>query len=128
MTSTPTVNQLKRAIQISEQIADLEAELASILKGAAPESQQTLSGTDAPKRTRRKRRAMSAEAREKIAAAQRARWAKAKGRSTAGTKSSDNGTKQQSKARKGGITAAGRAKLAAMMKARWAARKKNAAR
>jgi hypothetical protein len=57
---------------------------------------------------------MSAQARAKIAAAMRARWAKRKGRTTA--------TKAAKK--KGGLTAAGRKRLSQLMKARWAARRK----
>ena len=66
-------------------------------------------------------RRMSAAARAKIAAAQRARWAKQKGTGAKNAKA----TKKQSSARKG-MSAAARKKLSAMMKARWAARKKAA--
>jgi hypothetical protein len=57
---------------------------------------------------------MSPQARAKIAAAMRARWAKKKGR-TAAAKTAK---------RKSGITAAGRKRLSQLMKARWAARRK----
>jgi hypothetical protein len=57
---------------------------------------------------------MSPQARAKIAAAMRARWARKKGRT---------GRTSTAK-RKGGITAAGRKKLSQLMKARWAARRK----
>lgn len=61
--------QLRRATAIKERIETLEQELNSLLGvSEAP--------TDGP--VVRRRRKMSAEAREKIAAAQRARWAKAK--------------------------------------------------
>lgn len=67
---------------------------------------------------------MSSEARERIAAAQRARWAKTNGAAKApaakGSKPARKGKK------KSGLTPEGRAKLAAAMKARWAARKKGA--
>ncbi len=63
----------------------------------------------------RKRRTMSAAARAKIAAAQRARWAKQKG--TAAPKKAGA---------RGPMSAAARKKLSRMMKARWAARKKAA--
>jgi hypothetical protein len=57
---------------------------------------------------------MSAQARAKIAAAMRMRWAKRKGGTAAATPVK----------RKGGITAAGRKRLSQLMKARWAARRK----
>jgi hypothetical protein len=63
---------------------------------------------------------MSAAARAKIAAAQRARWAKQKGQSPA------KQTKTASKKASGrkGMSPAARKRLSALMKARWAARKK----
>jgi hypothetical protein len=59
-----TVNQLKRAAAIKEQIEDLNKELRAILR--------------APARSRpgrKRKRTMSAAVKKKIAAAQRARWA-----------------------------------------------------
>jgi hypothetical protein len=67
------------------------------------------------------RRTMSAEARAKIAAAQRRRWAKQKRQ--AGTTSGN--VKVMPKSRRG-MSAAGRRKISEMMKARWAARKRAA--
>jgi len=58
--------QLRRVATIKEQIAALESQLSKLLGVGKPA---------APKAVRRKRRRMSAEARAKIAAAQRARWA-----------------------------------------------------
>jgi len=57
---------------------------------------------------------MSPQARAKIAAAMRARWAKRKGKAA----------HVSTAKRKGGITAAGRKRLSQLMKARWAARRK----
>jgi hypothetical protein len=68
---------------------------------------------------------MPPEAREKIAAAQRARWAKSKGGAKAEKAASPKAGKRGRKKRSG-LTAEGRARLAAAMKARWAARKKGA--
>jgi len=68
----------------------------------------------------RKRRTMSASARAKIAAAQRARWAKQKGKATA--KKAEPHRKKTTGRKP--MSAAMRKKLSAMMKARWAARKK----
>jgi len=65
---------------------------------------------------------MSASARAKIAAAQRARWAKQKG--TAAPKKAVPAQKRASGRKP--MSPAMRKKLSAMMKARWAARKKAA--
>ena len=70
----------------------------------------------------RKRRTMSASARAKIAAAQRAGWAKQKGK--AATKKAEPQGKKT--AGRKPMSAAMRKKLSAMMKARWAARRKGA--
>jgi hypothetical protein len=59
-----TVNQLKRAAAIKEQIDDLNKELRGILSVPA----RSRPG-------RKKKRTLSAAAKKKIAAAQRARWA-----------------------------------------------------
>jgi len=70
----------------------------------------------------RKRRTISASTRAKMAAAQRARWAKQKGQAVpkkvAPAQKKTTGRKPMS--------AAMRKKLSALMKARWAARKKGA--
>ena len=60
-----TANQLKRAAAIKEQIDKLNKELASILGVTA--------NSETPSKNRR---TMSASARRRIAAAQKARWAK----------------------------------------------------
>lgn len=86
--SNISVDQLKRAVAVREQIESLESELAAILG-------ESRGGGRGGRRT------MSASARAKIAAAQRARWAKQKG-----------------KRRK--MSASARAKIAAAARARWA--------
>jgi len=93
-----SVEQLRRIISLKEQIEDLSNQLAGILgNGAAgPEVAQG-------------KRKMSAAARARIAAAQKARWAKVKAAS---------GTAAPKKRRK--TNAAWRAKLAAAARARWA--------
>lgn len=76
-TSLPSIDQLTRAIEVSKQIEKLEAELTSILGGVSlPKASRKTPKAD--KVDGRKTRVMSPEAREKIAAAQRARWAKQK--------------------------------------------------
>lgn len=87
---TPSLDQLKRAITIKEQIQSLEAELASILSGAFGAGNTVLAGKRkytkkgsteaAPKEAKPKkvRKQMSEEGRAKIVAAQKKRWAKIK--------------------------------------------------
>ena len=77
-TNIPSVNNLKRALKISEEIQELQAEMLSILGTTGePKAKRAYNkksaGAAAPKK-----RMMSPEAREKIAAAQRKRWAKQK--------------------------------------------------
>lgn len=80
-TSRPSVDQLKRALKLSEQIQKLEAELAAILGNTSVArtvrayTRKKKSATDAPAR---RKRIISPEGKERIAAAQRARWAKLK--------------------------------------------------
>src|SRR6266478_8245283 len=98
-----SLKTLEEALSIRRQIGSLEKRLDAILR-TSPSSSPT----------RRGKRRMSPQARAKIAAAMRARWAKRKGK--AGRISSANRT--------GGLTAAGRKRLSQLMKARWAARRK----
>lgn len=93
--SSLSAEQLRRAAAIKDQIDTLENELGKILGGAA------VSGS-----TSGGKRVMSASARARIAAAQKARWAKVKGNGGGGTR------------RK--MSPAARAKIAAAAKARWA--------
>jgi len=101
-----TVNQLKRAAAIKQQIEDLNRELGSILGEPA----KSAAG---PKNQRR----MSAAVRKKIAAAQKARWAKVQGAKRS-TLSAKRAPKAKSK-----MSPATRARLSAKLKAYWAAKK-----
>lgn len=112
--SNLSIEQLKRAVSIKEQIATLEDQLVSILgtrqvgNGRIAEGDKILNGkTSAPT----KRRKMSAAGRAKIAAVQKARWAKVK---TSGA------AKPSAAPKRKGMSAAGRAKIAAAARARWA--------
>ncbi|MBX7211199.1 MAG: hypothetical protein K1X78_23030 [Verrucomicrobiaceae bacterium] len=71
--SRPSVDQLKRALQISEQIQKLETEMASILGSSAVSS-----GSSKPGPVKRKKSKISAEGLANIIAAQKRRWAKVK--------------------------------------------------
>jgi len=100
-----SIDQLRRALHIKEQIDSLQSHLTSLLSGAIQNPQSKIqNGTG--------RRTMSASARARIAAAQRARWAKLKGRSS----SIQNGAHR----RRNKMSAAGRAAIAAAARARWA--------
>jgi len=95
-----TVVQLHRAIAIKEQIEALEQELSLVV------------GNETPIKSGRRKYGMSAAGRARIAAAQRARWAKAK--------SAEVRLTAQPKKGKRKMSAAGRAAISAAAKARWA--------
>src|SRR5712692_10076424 len=98
-----SLKSLEEALNIRRQIGSLEKRLGALVGTSASTTS-----------TRRGKRRMSAQARAKIAAAMRARWAKRKGRTAHVSTAKRNG----------GITAAGRKRLSQLMKARWAARRK----
>ena len=120
--SNLSLEQLKHAVALKEQIELLERELARVL-GGAPTSAASAARAVAPS----KRGEISAAGRARIAAAQRARWAKQK--KAAGPKATAKARPAQkpstaSKSAKGVISAAGRARLSALAKARWAKARK----
>ena len=94
-----TSEQLIEAAKLKEQIAKLETRLTAIL-GSSSASDHAPTG----------RRTMSKAARAKIAAAQRARWAKAKRKSAT----------RPAKRKKRTLSPAAKAKISAAAKARWA--------
>ena len=102
-----TSAQLKRAADIKDKISALEKELAGIL--GSPVTATT--AAPAPKMKSK----LNAAARAKIAAAQKARWAKVKTAKPAAKAPAKPVVKKKFK-----ISAAGRAKIAAAAKARWA--------
>jgi hypothetical protein len=94
-----TTDQLRRVLAIKLQIEQLQGQLLSIMGDAGISTEFTFK--------RRKRRRMSAAGRAKIAAAQRARWAKVKGKAKP--------AKSMDRRRSPAV----RAKLAAAARARW---------
>jgi hypothetical protein len=92
-----TVDQLKRAVLLREKIDSLERELGQLLGGSE-------GATPTPKG----RRKMSAASRALIAAAQKARWAKTRGKKT------DKAGKPKRK-----MSASARAAISAAAKERW---------
>jgi hypothetical protein len=105
--SSFTTAQLRHAANLKEKIEALNMELGSILGTSAPVSIQK------PKKGK-----MSAAGRARIAAAQRARWAKVKGAKLSTKPAAKTPTKRS------GLSAAARAKLSAIAKARWAKAKR----
>jgi hypothetical protein len=104
-----TVEQLRRVVAIKEQIGHLEAVLDKISRGGSRRGRPPADGVARLGRPRGRR--LSAAAKARIAAGQRARWAKIKGRTAAPA----NGRK-----RKRRVSAATKARLAAVARARWA--------
>jgi hypothetical protein len=102
-----TPAQLKHAANVKEQIAALEDELQSIVRGGAGRARN-----GAPTASRMRRNRMSAAGRARIIAAQRARWAKYK-------KSHSRG-RSASAVKRRTLSAAAKAKIAAAARARWA--------
>jgi hypothetical protein len=96
-----SVQQLRRIINLKDKIAALENKLSKLV-GSTTEP----FAARAPK----KRRKMSAAGKARIVAAQKARWAKVKGKKSTG--------KPAKKARRK-MSAAWRAKIAEAAKARW---------
>jgi len=123
-----SLDTLKEAVSIKENIAKLEVRLHKILAydGDNPWFIALQSKT-AIKKGRRK---MSKAARALIAAAQKARWAKVKGTVVAAEKAVVKSVvvaeKAVVKSVKKGISAAGRARIAAAQKLRWSKVKKAA--
>ena len=92
-----SLEQLEEALVLRRKIDLLEKRFGALIG--------TISPSSAIQRSRHK---MSAATRAKIAAAQRARWARTKG------------TISKPAKKKGGLTPAGRRRLSQLMKARWA--------
>ena len=102
-----TINQLKRAAALKEQVEALNKELGTILGASAKSGAAS-----------KKKRTMSASAKKKIAAAQRARWSNLR-RANPATLS----VKPAAIAKKKTMSRATKAKLSAKLKAYWAAKR-----
>jgi hypothetical protein len=112
-----TTEQLKRAVEIKEQIDALNNELDEILGGASITNGEKRRGRPPGKRSPGRPpgkgpRKMSAAAKAAISAAQKRRWAKQRGEAAAG-----DGRKKRK------FDAAWRAKISKAAKERWAKRK-----
>jgi hypothetical protein len=102
-----TTSQLHSIIAIKEQIEALQGQIDSIASGGGEIPSPF--AEDAPKNGRRHR---SAAVRARMAAAQRARWARVKGTGARASKRAKKGKRR--------LSAAGRAAIIAGTKARWA--------
>ncbi len=116
--------------QLKQEVSRIEHAISALLGlGSQPARRGRPPKSIQPKAASRngRRRTMSASARAKIAAAQRARWAKQKGTATS-KKAASTPAKTKAAAKNGsgrkGMSPAARKRLSALMKARWAARKK----
>ena len=109
---TLSSKQLNRAASIKERITALEEQLASIL-GATVSTESNTKPASSGRKSK-----MSAAGRARIAAAQRARWAKVRGVKPAGTTA-------KPAAKKRVVSAAVKARLSAIAKKRWAKAKKS---
>jgi hypothetical protein len=103
-----SANQLKRAVAIKERIEALNRELIRLLGESVNTGATSV-----------KSRTMSASATKKIAASQKARWAKLRR-----AKSATRSTKPAGTAPKAGTSASANARRSAKLKAYWAAKKK----
>lgn len=133
MTTTPTIDQWKRGLQIAEQIAALEAEMKALMGGAIGNAKHTApAGAKATATVVKKKGGMSAAGRARIAAAQKLRWSKikkAKASAPGATAATPNAPDAKAPApktaakKKRTMSPEVKAKLAKAMKARWAAAK-----
>jgi len=105
-----SLSQLRRAVELKEQIEALEQELASLAGGVAS------SVAAAPSNGVTGRRRMSAAARAKIRASQIARWARIRG-------SKPSAAPKATGVKKRKVSAAVKARLAEIARKRWAAAK-----
>jgi 4-hydroxy-3-methylbut-2-enyl diphosphate reductase IspH len=103
------IEKLEEALNIRKQIGALQDKLNTLV---GPEVSST--AAKLVHAVKKRTRTMSVEARERIAAAQRARWAKVKGTSAASTPAKKPKAKRN-------ISPEARAKMAAAAKKRWAA-------
>jgi hypothetical protein len=121
MSTTPSIDQLKRAVSISEEIERLQSELAGLL-GAGVKVSASVSSAGAAPKARRGKRGLSAEGRARIAAAQKARWAKAKGGAPAPAAEAAKPARKSKGKRQ--LSPEARARIVAAVKRRWARQKK----
>lgn len=126
-----TSDQLRQALQLSEQIESLQQRLNSVLgvTGSGAATTSSLSAKSTAGGSSLKGRKLSPATLRKMRAAQQARWAKIKGGNAGGGSKPAGNAKSaaptQKKKSGGGMTPEQRARISATLKARWAAKKKS---
>jgi hypothetical protein len=120
---SPSLEQLRRALQISEQIESLKTDLASFFGGVVDVAAEVLAAPMA----KAEKRTLSPAAKAKIAAGQKKRLARPKKNEepviVVGLLPATAKDTPKPRKKKGRLSAAGRARIAAAQKARWAAAK-----
>ena len=115
-----SVTELRKVLQFKEEIASLETQLTGVLGAPAPTA-PVAAPAKAVAGKRGGRRKLSPEARERIAAAQRARWAARRGGKAAkpvvAAEPGKRGGRRQ-------LSPEARERIAAAQRARWAAVRK----
>lgn len=110
-------------VQLKQELARIDQAISALeqIGQTAPRRGRPPKGGQSAQAGRRGPRTMSAAARARIAAAQRARWAKQKAQAARA-----NVAAKKTVSKRAPMSPAAKKKLSAMMKARWAARKKAA--
>ena len=111
-------------VQLKQELARIDQAISALeqIGQTAPRRGRPPKGVQSAQAGRRGPRTMSAAARARIAAAQRARWAKQKGQAAR----ANVAVKKKTASKRTPMSPAARKKLSAIMKARWAVRKKAA--
>jgi len=117
ITNDISVEQLRRALQIREQIEALQQELNTVMGGGSFSVSAPAEIAPVFLHGKRGRRTMSPTARAAISRAQKARWALYRKDKPEAADNADTGKPKRK------MSAAGRAAISAALKARWAAAK-----
>jgi len=115
-----SVTELRKVLNIKEEIAALETRLKAVLGASAVPAPRSTPFAKPVARKRGGRRKLSPEARERIAAAQRARWAARRGDGAA-VKAAKPVARKRGGRRK--LSPEARERIAAAQRARWAAQR-----
>src|SRR3954463_8977164 len=107
-----SLDKLREAVSIREQIQSLEDRLNSIFSGAGGGASRSSSGSSSsgyvPVKVDGRRRPMSPATRAKLAAAAKARWARSRGETGGFSGGGSGSSKKSSGLGRGGITEEGR--------------------
>ena len=121
-----SVPELRKVLQIKEEIASLESQLKAVLGASAPSASVVASAAKPVAAKRGGRRKLSPEARERIAAAQRARWAARRGGKAVAKPAKAAKVAKPAAGKRGGrrkLSPEARERIAAAQRARWAAQR-----